>query len=120
MNARLPCLAAISRQNMRRLGTKFEQEAGKTKTHVWVAVDSKLLAVDVRIRIGNRVDQATTLLRERIRDWLPGDPRYFHEELVCSLDTDRVVKGDGLLFPFPDIGEGLFQQNSCIEIVALA
>src|SRR5271165_5374422 len=103
----LPRAPAIGRQDVRGLGTQLQQEAGEAQGQIGVAVERELLAVDMRVGIGDRVHQPAALALDRVRHRLAGQARNFLHEAVGRRDADRVVEGDRLLPPGADIGERL-------------
>ena len=58
----LPRGAAVGGQDVHRLRAKFQQKSGQAQRQVGIAVDRKLLAMDMRAGIGDGIDQPAALL----------------------------------------------------------
>src|SRR5208282_4721962 len=101
---RLPSLAAIRGQHGDGLGAKLHEERRHAEAEIGIAIDREFLAVDMRIRVRDRIDEPAALLLQSLWDRLAGNPGDLHEEFVGAAHTNRMVEGNRLLTPGLYIG----------------
>ena len=92
-----PGRSAVGAENMYGFRAQFKQESGQAQRHIRIAKQGKLLAMNVRIRIGDSIDEPATFFPERIRNRLAAETRYLHQKAIRALDADRMIEGNHLL-----------------------
>ena len=78
------------------LEIEFEQEGRQAKQHVRITKQRKLFAVQLGLRIGNGIDQATAFELKRGRNRLAGELGNGHQEGAGPGHTDRTMQGNRL------------------------